>query len=131
MYNTKIACTYHTPEVFLETDQVNESEKEFIRNVIYRQELLDIFGKEDFTENEMTYEISELYKRVNNCDKLKQCMRKASEKFINQNDNEETGLLILFSYDYMYLTHLCICEFLEKGEVSEESINKLYCTLIK
>jgi len=130
MYNTKISCTYHTPEVFLETDKVNESEKEFIRNVIYRQELLDIFGKEDFFENELSDEIIELYKKLEGCDNLRECMRKISEKFTNQEDNEEVGLFILFSYDYMHLTHLCVCEFLEKGEISEDSINDLRNSII-
>jgi hypothetical protein len=125
MYNTKILCTYHTPEVFLETDKVNETEKEFIRNVIYRQELLDIFGKEDFLEDEMTSEISELYKKLENCQNLRECIRKISKIFTYTEDNEEAGLLILFSYDYLYLTHLCISEFLEKGKISQENINNL------
>ena len=43
MYNTKISCTYNTLEVFLDTDEVTEKEQEFIRDVIYRQELLNIF----------------------------------------------------------------------------------------
>ena len=125
MYNTKVVCTYHTPGVFLETDEITDNEKEFVRNVLYRQELLDIFGKEDFFENEMSDEISELYKKLEGCDNLRECMRKISEKFTNQEDNEEVGLLILFSYDYMYLTHLCVCEFLETGEIKKENIINL------
>ena len=35
MYNTKIVCTYNTPEVFLEEDNVSEEEKGFIRDAIY------------------------------------------------------------------------------------------------
>jgi hypothetical protein len=42
MYNTKVECTYNTPEVFLETDNITDDEKTFIRNIIYRQELLNI-----------------------------------------------------------------------------------------
>ena len=125
MYNTKVVCTYHTPEVFLETDKVNDSEKEFIRNVIYRQELLNIFEKEDFFEDEMSHEISNLYKKLEYCDNLRECMKKISEKFTTQEDNEEAGLFILFSYDYMHLTHLCVCEFLEIGKVTNKTINKL------
>ena len=47
MYNTKVVCTYNTPEVFLETDNVTDDQKSFIRDVIYRQELLDILGIND------------------------------------------------------------------------------------
>jgi hypothetical protein len=41
------------------------------------------------------------------------------------NDDFEIGLMILFSYDYMNLSHICICEFLENGKISEENISKL------
>ena len=50
MYNTKIKCIYHTKEVFKETDTISDSEKEFIRDAIYRQELLDILGISEFNE---------------------------------------------------------------------------------
>ena len=50
MYDTKFVCTYHTPEVFLDTDNVTEDEKEFIRNTIYRQELLYILGMDEYNE---------------------------------------------------------------------------------
>jgi amino acid permease len=39
--------------------------------------------------------------------------------------NEEFGLMLLFSYDYMYLTHICICEYLETGDVDNENITNL------
>jgi hypothetical protein len=39
--------------------------------------------------------------------------------------DEEIGLLFLFSYDYMYLSHICICEFLETGQISQDNISKL------
>ena len=43
MYDTQIICTYNTTEVFLETDNITDSEKDFVCNVIYRQEFLNIF----------------------------------------------------------------------------------------
>ncbi len=123
MYNTKVVCTYQTPEVFLETDEVDEEDKLFIRNVIYRQELLDIFEKEDFNENDLSNTVSELYNKINNCEQLRECMRNIAAKFMRH--DEIFGLFVLFSYDYMYLTHKCICEFFEKGKISDENIDKL------
>ena len=52
MYNTKVVCTYNTPDVFLETDKVTEDEKAFIRDTIYRQELLDILDIDNDVNNE-------------------------------------------------------------------------------
>ena len=128
MYNTKVVCTYNTPEVFLETDDITDDEKAFIRDTIYRQELLDILGVDyvnDDNDNDekINNEINEMYKRVKYCEQLTKCMLKLAGKYMAT--NEEFGLMLLFSYDYMYLTHICICEFIETGEISNENIGRL------
>ena len=123
MYNTKIVCTYNTPEVFLEEDTVSEEEKGFIRDAIYRQEFLNILGIEDFDDSEMESKIHELYKKVSDNTFLKECMNKLSGQFMSIDC--EFGLMIMFSYDYMYLTHICISEFLETGAISEKNILNL------
>ena len=123
MYNTKIVCTYNTPEVFLDEDNVSEEEKGFIRDAIYRQEFLDILGIEDFDDSEMESKIHELYKKVSDNTFLKECMNKLSGQFMSIDC--EFGLMIMFSYDYMYLTHICISEFLETGAISEKNIANL------
>ena len=48
MYNTKVACSYNTVDVFLETDNITASEMEFVRDALYRQELLDILELEEY-----------------------------------------------------------------------------------
>jgi hypothetical protein len=40
-------------------------------------------------------------------------------------ENEEFGLCMLFSYDLMYLTHKCICSYLENGYISENDLDNL------
>lgn len=35
------------------------------------------------------------------------------------------GLMILYSFDYLYLTHICVSEFLLKGHVSQTNIQQL------
>ena len=40
-------------------------------------------------------------------------------------NDEELGMMLLFSYDYMYLTHICISEFIETGTITDENISKL------
>jgi hypothetical protein len=129
MYNTKINCTYHTPEVFLNTDEVSETDKKFIRDVIYRQELLDIFGIEEYIDTEINKSIYELYAKIKDCIRLKECMVNLSKKFMSL--DEKIGLIILFSYDYLYLTHRCVCEFLGKGTISSENIELLKSNIFK
>ena len=50
-------------------------------------------------------------------------MEKAST-IIFSNDIKN-GLCILYSYDYMYLTHKCVSQYLDTGNISEENINLL------
>lgn len=123
MYNTQVVCTYNTPEVFLETDNITDDEKAFVRDTIYRQELLDIFYENDYNDDKLSIAINELYKRVKYCEQLTKCMLKLAGKYMAT--NEEFGLMLLFSYDYMYLTHICICEFIKTGEISNENITNL------
>ena len=123
MYNTNVICTYNTDDVFNEDDQVIEEEKEFIRNVIYRQELLDILGMEEYNEHEMTNKIHHLYEMIKTNKKFNECILHLENKFMVADG--EIGLMMLFSYDYMYLTHICISEFLEIGEINEINIHNL------
>ena len=37
----------------------------------------------------------------------------------------EIGLMLLFSYDYMHMSHKCICEFINSGQISEKNISEL------
>lgn len=123
MYNTKASCTYNSSDVFLETDKVNEKEKEAIRDALYRQELLNILGMEEFNEDCMNKAINELHQQISCCKELKECILKLSSRFMST--DEELGLMILFAYDYMYLSHICISEYLETGEITEKNIRNL------
>ena len=100
-----------------------QAEKEFIRNTIYRQELLNILEMNDYNEVDMNIAIHQLYNRVKDCDDLKKCMQKLAGHFMS--DDEEFGLMIMFSYDYMYLTHICISEFIETGKINYHSLKNL------
>jgi|UniRef100_A0A6C0AR80 hypothetical protein len=123
MYNTKVNCTYNTSDVFLETDKISDQEKEVIRDALYRQELLNILGMEEFNEDEMNKAIHELHEQISSCQELIECILKLSGRFMST--DEELGLMILFAYDYMYLTHACISEYLETEQISEKNIRNL------
>jgi hypothetical protein len=123
MYNTKIVCTYHTPEVFLETDKITDDEKIFIRNVIYREEFLNILGMEEYDDKKVSQSIHELYEKIKDQSYLKECITKVGDTYFSE--DKEIGLMILFSYDYMYITHICISEYLETGTISDHNIETL------
>jgi hypothetical protein len=122
MYDTKFICTYNTPEVFIESDNISQEEKEFVRDVIYRQELLNIFVIDSYNETEIDAAILELYEKVEHCLVLEECMLKLAGNFMT---NKKIGFMMLYSYDYMHLTHICVSEFLDNGKINETNILKL------
>jgi hypothetical protein len=61
-----------------------------------------------------------LYNLLYKCDELRECMRLPASKIISE--NEEMGLCILYSYDFMYLTHKCVCDYLENGEIMQNNL---------
>jgi hypothetical protein len=123
MYNTKFVCTYNTPDVFIETDNISQEEEDFVRDAIYRQELLNIFGMDAYNETEMDKAFLELYKKVEKYDVLEEYMLKLAGNFMT--DSKELGLMLMYSYDYMHLTHICVSEFLDNGKINETNILKL------
>jgi len=128
MYNTKIVCTYHTPDVFLATDEITQSDMEFVRDTIYRQELLDILGLEEHDETQMSDALHKLYEQLKGSQELRACMLKLARRLMTA--DEEFGLLILFAYDYMHLTHICVSEYLETGQITKANLDKLNEMLI-
>ena len=78
---------------------------------------------EEFNDSEMERTIHELFKKVREEPFLKECMIKLSGHFLNI--DQEIGLMLMFSYDYMYLTHICISELLDTGIISEQNMANL------
>lgn len=121
-YNTKYICSYNDSDVFLESELeiLNEDEKQFVRDALYRRDVCNIFNIHDqcFDEKIITNIISDLCKKINGEKFIESCATKISNKFICSSDLE-FGFLILFSFDYLYLVHPCVCEFIETGKISE------------
>lgn len=123
MYNTKVICTYNTPEVFLETDDITDDDKEFVRQTLYRQELLDVLGIEEYDEEKIGKVVNETYERVKECCEIKECVDIVLAYIIST--DKIIGFMLLLSYDCLYISHICISEFLETGKVSSDNITML------
>jgi hypothetical protein len=129
LYNTEYVVSYMDSDVFTETDQVNDAEKTFIRSCIYRQDLLNIFGLEDFNEMTINNKITKMLKLLKYHSGLYDCMLIASK--VVREDDALSGLMILFSFDYLYLAHQCICEYIETGSIEQKTIDQLKTELDK
>ena len=125
MYDTTFECRYHRKDVFLDTDDLNDKEREFVRNLLYKEDLLNIFVI-DFSDDADVFSgvMVELYNRVNDCVQLKSCMEAVAQQTAMSSDLQ-MGLCILYSFDYMYITHLCVSEYLETGSISEKHLEEL------
>ena len=124
MYNTKHECRYYRDDIFLKTDNLTGDEEDYVRNTLYRDDFMKIFYMEDDDNDEKDFAVvSELYNKILNCNELKECMKIAAARFISE--DEILGLCILFSYDFMYLTHKCIISYLENGQVDANCIKSL------
>jgi hypothetical protein len=131
MYNTKYICNYNNTDIFLEEEssQLNQKEKDFILNCLYRNDLLYIFDLDDFEkEFHETAVVGELYEMVKENDFFVLCITYLTKKYGVK--DEMIGFMILYSFDFLYLTHDCVSEYLETGKISQEKtdllLKKLY-----
>jgi hypothetical protein len=122
-YNTKYVCSYNDSDVFLESELeiLNENEKQFVRDALYRRDLCNIFKIDDqcFDEKAITNIINDLYANINGEKFLESCITKVSNIFFS--NDLELGFLVLFSFDYLYLVHPCISEYIETGKINDSN----------
>ena len=125
MYNTKYLCTYQNKDIFLEEEEklLSQEEKDFILNCLYRNDLLYIFNIEDFEKEYKKQLFDELYEKVKPNSFFLSCIKKLAKDF--NNETEEFGVVLLYSFELLYLAHPCVSEFLETGLVSQENMNLL------
>ena len=121
-YNTKYVCSYNDSDVFLESELeiLNEEEKVFVSvnsGLVIEPKLFNIEDQK-FNEKIIAPIISALFKNINGEKFIKSCMTKISNNFFYSSDLE-LGFMVLFSFDYLYLVHPCICEFIETGKINE------------
>lgn len=114
MYNTLLKCTYNNASDLAQEDQ-------------YRIEFLSAFNLEEFDDKQINKEVSNLFEQLKGTPELSTCMTKSAATFFSE--DLQTGLMGLFAFDYFYLAHPCICEFLETGTIAEEKINALLSAL--
>ena len=67
--------------------------------------------------------IPSLYEKIKYNNDLRECMTKIATKLIST--DEVLGLCLLYSYDFMYLTHKCVSEYLDSGIITYENITLL------
>jgi hypothetical protein len=130
MYNTKYECRYYKDDVILPHDTVTTQEADYIRNTLYQEDYLNIFSiinYENFNFNDdfelLSKAIYNLYEKIQDSDVLKIFMKKAAANLMSE--DLQLGLCILYSFDYMYLMHECVSEYLDTSLISLDSIDRM------
>jgi hypothetical protein len=123
MYDANYECRYHKDNIFLDTDDINDYERAHVKHILYNEDFLNIFDIDRYDDEIINERISFLYKKIEIQPDLKECMLKLAANFLSE--DIEIGLMLLFSYDYMYMSHKCICEFINSGQISEKNISEL------
>jgi hypothetical protein len=103
--------------------EITEHEKYLIQHKLYKQDILSIFYLDEFNETQLNITIHQLYERINPNEKLKSILLKAAALVMSI--DEELGFLVLFSFDYLYVTHDCIKEFFKTRSISDKNMNRL------
>jgi len=152
LYNSTFLCTYVfydktisqmnpiSKRLFIDNPNLHEEEtnEELLdmSNILYQQELLTAFNLEEsksFDETNLNNKMEELYNtlfifeetKLNNnyLQIFNEIMTKTASLMLSE--DIKTGFIILFSYDYFHIFHLCLCDLLNKGIIKEENINAL------
>ena len=132
MYNTKMICTYYyydaelkknIPLDILSTFHLDvEQQNGDVCDLIYQADYLQIFGLMEFDYETINTEIRKIYEipGVKSNAKLQECIKRAANMFLSE--DLELGFMVLFSYDYLFATHLCICDIMEYGSIQEKHL---------
>ena len=111
MYDTTYRCTYNTAEC---SEQIS----------VYQKDMLGTLGIRDFDETKINQAVEDLYEKVKDCADLQECMKKGAAIFLTE--DMLTGFMVLFSFDYLHITHACISAFLaDDNDLFENAIKKL------
>jgi hypothetical protein len=127
-YNTTYICTYFDFFEILKTNnpelhKCKIDEIEYINNISYRNDILNIFELDKFDETKINEYITKLFETIGTNEIIKNCCKILAAQFLCE--DLLLGFIILFSYDYLYLTHKCICDILINTTFSEDNLKKL------
>jgi len=106
MYNTKYICSYNP---FIRNADFD------IQDTLYRNDLINIFMIDEFNETTINNSLQHILNQVKNHPEINMCLKKMAGFMISEDLG--IGLLLLYSFDLLYLTHPCICDFLETGTI--------------
>ncbi len=130
VYNSKHICTYQYYdskfENFIPNNQIVAVEVEKCEDsadLVYKSDILQVFNLSEYDDAIIEQEMITLFGILKTNEQMVECMKKMANRFLTE--ELEFGMMLLFSYDTFYVTHLCVCDVIEKGNIEEDNINLL------
>ena len=121
-YDPELREKYHAEEVF-NMDDVAEFED--MSELIYRAELLKVLDVTKCDEIDCSLkQLQTMFQDIKTNDHFLQCIEKMKET--HGCADVEEAFILLFSYDYFFLTHKCLCDFVERQDVNQEYTTILF-----
>jgi len=148
-YNTTHICTYidsvkellkkQKPEDevynedYVRDDKDEECESDYqeqkeLINKLYQDDFLAVFGLKEYYDDRIAYVLNGVEDTINSCPGLKKGLMRISHVM---NTDTNFGVAYLFSYNLLFYTHKCLCEYIKSGEVKEDTINEWYDNIEK
>ena len=124
MYNTEIVLKYfiydNELKSYLEDDEGNKTVEQDLdlSEEKYRIEMLEIFGVKDICDDKINKIIHSVFEKMETDENMNDILKKMAKTFFSE--DAELGLLVGFSYNYLYLLHPCICDLLKDGIIQHE-----------
>ncbi len=153
-YNTQFTVKYNDIEKELIHKLKNKTPKEYeensdeeyeyssedvldICNKLYRDELLSVFGADDFVDDKIDLGMKYVFEKMSINTEFHKIIEEMTQicinTFLKDEEIDEQKLLdikqlitiTLFSQDIFYITHKCICQQIEVGTIDNDLLVQL------
>lgn len=130
-YDSHYKCSYKVNSSVERFKEIEKREREIsldvdIESEMYRLDLLRIFKLDSYDDariGKVFDNLLEIIRDTNN-DMFMNCLEKAGKLFLS--DDISIGMCVLYSYEYMHLTHICISELINNGIIQNDSVQHLH-----
>jgi hypothetical protein len=127
-YDTNYLCKYkiiHNDLQHLDEDAIIDLEDE-----MYRNDLMNIFKQTEFNEIFISKGVEQIFNEMklqndisNQYENFMDCCEKLANNVMST--DLSIGFLLLFSFDFLYLTHPCVSAFINQNSIPISIVDEL------
>lgn len=122
-YNIDYHCTYTDLNEY--NDLVEQFNKEFVEDLLYKNDILNIFQIKDYNDDVISCSLKNIYNKIGNNEIIRMCIKKILDLNPFFENDEFTAFMMFFAFENLHICHPCLCELLKTGNVSHENLTKL------